>query len=380
MGLNIRLAGRKSDGTVSQRIRVLEERVERLSQDRAVRKSFLATLVSLQPLIAGVLIAGVGTMATINYNNHQLQIAELNALDKFRPYLASDKPQDREFGYYAIIALGHEALVAKLIGTKKDPAGENPLVALLQSNDASIREIARLGLLSLPQERRVRSIVNIFERGTPEPNYQSVTAIPGDTGILGYGVIDATLGSGNLYRLIKAYSEVPGAKYREKLALYLDRLASSDGALAKDDAFARLLKDAGTDPEMQRLQDVYFKERYLNPAYAFAQKEGISTALGIAVIYDSIIQGSWAKMRDDVKSTMGTVEKIGEKKWIEAYVKRRKEWMSSHPRIDLQRQTYRMDTFLSLIAEGNWELIPPLKIRGVVIPETLEDSISLPSK
>jgi hypothetical protein len=64
-------------------------------------RGIVDTLATLAPLISGVLIAGVGMVATVLYNERQLQLAQLTALDKYRGYLASNNPQERIFGYEA---------------------------------------------------------------------------------------------------------------------------------------------------------------------------------------------------------------------------------------------------------------------------------------
>jgi len=357
-------------------IRELSRKIEELNTQKSATKGFLATLIALQPLLAGVLIAGVGTIATIIYNNHQLQLVQLNALDKYRTYLASTDPQEREFGYQAFLALGQESFVAKLIGIKKDPAGEDVLITITeQSKDPAARAVARQSLLSLPQERRIRAIVNIFETGKVESDYRAVTRIPGQT-ILTYGSGGSSLGSGDLSTLIQSYVEAPDGRFGNALSPYLARLQSRDGLLANEQNFLDALRQAGADPVMQRLQDDLFKQKFFDPAYALARKEGIATALGVAVVYDSIVQGAWMRLRDEVNTREGTLQALGEKKWVAAYVKHRREWLATKPN-PLRTLVYRMDAFLALIAAGNWDLLPPLDIRGVIIDDSkLESSTS----
>ena len=57
------------------------------------------------------------------------------------------------------------------------------------------------------QKRTAQAIVNIFETGRVAGDYGAVTLLPGDAGHLTYGRSQTTLGSGNLFLLIKAYCE-----------------------------------------------------------------------------------------------------------------------------------------------------------------------------
>src|SRR5579859_3352488 len=113
-------------------------------------------------------------------------------------------------------------------------------------------------MLKEQQKRIAQAIVNIFETGTAEGNYADVTLIPNDPGHLTYGRSQTTLGSGNLYLLIKDYCDAPGAQYADGLAPYLTRLKAKDLSLDNDGDLKRLLKQAGNDPVMHTVQDAFF--------------------------------------------------------------------------------------------------------------------------
>jgi chitosanase len=55
---------------------------------------------------------------------------------------------------------------------------------------------------------------------------------------------------------------------------------------------------------------------------------------------------------------------VGEKVWIDAYVRTRHHWLSTHSRSDLRPTVYRMDAFLRLIDLDLWGLELPLVVRG----------------
>jgi hypothetical protein len=111
----------------------LKGRIDEVSarQNVSSRKNWIDKLSSLSPLISGVLIAGVGTFATISYNNRQMDINLLNVLDKFRPYITSENPVDRQFGYECFVKLDEEAFVVKLIEANNDSAGINVIKSIV---------------------------------------------------------------------------------------------------------------------------------------------------------------------------------------------------------------------------------------------------------
>jgi len=222
-------------------------------------------------------------------------------------------------------------------------------------------------MLTELQKKTCQAIVNIFETGTVQGDYSNVTVLRGDTGHLTYGRSQTTLASGNLFILLKDYCDTPGAEYAQELAGYLEKLSNRDIGLDSDNAFRSLLRDAGSDPVMKLVQDGFFDRIYWQPALKSATNEGIKTPLGVGVVYDSHIHGSWQLILKKTNSKLGTVVSAGEKVWIAGYVDLRKNWLATHSNKILHKTVYRMDTFLNLIAQNQWDLNLPLVIRGIRI-------------
>jgi chitosanase len=86
--------------------------------------------------------------------------------------------------------------------------------------------------------------------------------------------------------------------------------------------------------------------------------------LGVAIVYDSFVQGSWEAMRNRTNQEVGNVASAGEQPWITAYVVTRRTWLATHSRADLRATVYRMDAFQRLIDQGYWGLELPLVVRG----------------
>ena len=219
------------------------------------------------------------------------------------------------------------------------------------------------------QKKAAQSIINIFETGRPRGDYGQVTLLSGDSGHLTYGRSQTTLASGNLYLLIKAYCEAADAEFAAGLGEYLEKLADRDTTLDNDTTFRHILRNAGADPVMHDVQDEFFDRVYWTPSVQHANAMSISTALGIGVVYDSHVHGSWQRMRDRTNSTHGLVDAIGEKVWIENYIQERRDWLANHSKTILHKTVYRMDAFRQLIDAANWELALPFRVRGVLIDE-----------
>lgn len=220
------------------------------------------------------------------------------------------------------------------------------------------------------QKKTAQAIVNIFETGRALGDYGSVTVLAGDTGHLTYGRSQTTLGSGNLARLIKAYCDAEG-RFSENLRPFLPSFEDRDVSLDTNDAVKDLLRKAGSDPVMQGLQDAFFDRLYWEPALKSAGDNGVSLPLGIAVIYDSKIHGSFDLVRKLTNEQYAQPGPADEKQWISAYVTARRQWLANHQNALLHKTVYRMDAFRELIDGDKWELPLPLNVRSVVINEDI---------
>lgn len=218
-------------------------------------------------------------------------------------------------------------------------------------------------MLSHIQKQTAQAIVNIFETDAVLGNYSTVTVLPGDSGHLTYGKSQTTLGSGNLHQLIARYCDESEARYAKQLRPYLMALENRDTSLDEDQHLHNLLAACADDPIMIKTQDVFFDEVYWQLAEKRSQKQGLQTALGMAIVYDSTIHGSWDYMRHRTNREHGFMDALGEKSWLSKYINTRHDWLANHRRRILRRTTYRMHTFTDMIAEDFWNLPLPMVIR-----------------
>lgn len=222
-------------------------------------------------------------------------------------------------------------------------------------------------------------IVEIFEtsklNGSAD-SYGRVTLIKGDTGRLTYGKHQATLNSGHLLNVINKYIENKGSlagEFDKFIAILQAKALSVD----TDQELHTLLRRAGSDPVMQYTQDKYFKTEFSAPALKWFDRMECTYPLSYAIIYDSIIHGSWFSsvwggMKGRTDENFGTIEEIGEKEWMQSYVETRRNWLAYHVNVALNSTVYRMDSFLALIEAGNWELSLPLEVHNIEIKKIME--------
>lgn len=142
----------------------------------------------------------------------------------------------------------------------------------------------------------------------------------------------------------------------------MERARQRDTTLAEDNEFLDALDQAAQDPVMQAIQTRLALSRW-RPAFAEARNRGLREPLSYAIVYDSFVHGSWARLHQQTASEVGTLTPENERTWMLAYVRHRRAWLADHSNALLNRVAYRMDTMLGLIETSNWELAPPFDVR-----------------
>lgn len=113
-------------------------------------RPWLEILVGVTPLLIGLLVTGGGAYFTHVYHTKQIQIGQLEALDKLRAPLLSEDPYEREFAYFSFVLLGYEQLALKLIQLKKDGAGRSVAQDIKRNGSAAAKANALATLAILP--------------------------------------------------------------------------------------------------------------------------------------------------------------------------------------------------------------------------------------
>ena len=134
-----------------------------MSDAHEKHKDLWDKIASITPLVLGIAVTGMGGLFTQVYNYRQLQLNQITALDKLRPLLSSEKPEEREFGYASFAALGYEEVAVRIIQIKTDQSGRTVLVELQKSSsNPQLQANATEALKSLDEAKR---LVNKLEYG-----------------------------------------------------------------------------------------------------------------------------------------------------------------------------------------------------------------------
>jgi len=229
--------------------------------------------------------------------------------------------------------------------------------------DAALAALPAAPLTGI-QQRTAQAIVNLFETSQVLGDYGCVTVLAGDAGHLTFGRSQTSLGSGNLAKLIERYAANPAARWAARLVGYLPRLRAIDLTLDQDELLKNILRASADDPVMRDVQDRFFDEVYWQAAARAAARAGIVLPLGLAIVYDSQVHGSWALLRDRTQAAVGSPAQAGEREWLHRYVAERRNWLATHSNPLLRKTVYRMDTMQRLIELGAWALQLPLVVQG----------------
>lgn len=224
-------------------------------------------------------------------------------------------------------------------------------------------------LLNEKQKHLIERVVNVFETGSAEGNYSAIAIFndgPKDIRQITYGRSQTTE-YGNLRELVQRYAGAGGI-YSKKLKPFVEKIGRS--ALTDNEDFKDLLRKAGKeDPVMRKTQDVFFDEKYYQPAMNWAKDNGFILPLSALVIYDSFIQSGG--ILNDIRNMFPeSSPKNGgnEIEWTTAYVLSREQWLANHFRPAVRKTIYRTKCFKDQIATGNWILNnTPVNANGVKV-------------
>lgn len=219
------------------------------------------------------------------------------------------------------------------------------------------------------KKEKIQQILNVFETGSVQGDYAKVTIFadgPGNRRQITYGRSQTTE-YGNLKRLLEMYVNEADAKYRTEFQPYISMIGSTP--LVDNRAFIDLLRRAGADTIMHRVQDRFFDEVYWQPAVRWAEQNGFTKPLSMLVIYDSFIHsGSILQFLRRRFPAVPPANGGKEEDWITQYVDTRHSWLQNHSRVILRNTVYRTNAFKRAFQQNDWNLEKPFNANGVVVP------------
>lgn len=217
---------------------------------------------------------------------------------------------------------------------------------------------------------KIEQIVNCFETGTPYGNYSDVTLYndgPNELLQVTYGRAGVTEYGGNLEKVLVSYINKKGDK-SNILYPYIAKIGKRPSVLAVDNVFIALLKELGHDTIMHQAQDEIFDSEYWVTAQKFYQDNKFTLPLSMLVIYDSYIHsGSVPMFLRNRFSERTPLNGGNERKWIDAYVETRGQWLKFHSNPILRQTVYRTNLFKKLSSDNNWNLDGNINANGEIV-------------
>ena len=222
--------------------------------------------------------------------------------------------------------------------------------------------------LTEQQKRIIEQVVNVFETGRVTGDYGAIARFADGP----HGVRQVTYGRsqtteyGKLDDLIDRYVK-SGGLVSAQLGPFVSKIGVTP--LVDDDTFLDLLRKAGRDPVMQKVQDKFFDARYFQPGMDWATANRFDLPLSALVIYDSFIHsGSIPGFLRKRFPTRVPVNGGAEKDWVRDYVAARDAWLRNHSNSLLRKTVYRTECFKSEIDRNNWDLAQlPIKAHGIAV-------------
>lgn len=214
-----------------------------------------------------------------------------------------------------------------------------------------------------------RAILSVFETDKEQGDPRAVAVLDDKAGV-SYGIKQFTHGSGSLEKVLRKFAVLAPAHLASALR-YADRLkdksAANVEAMGKEGAFRQWLRQAGETPEMRMAQESIADEAYLNPAIEECERCAFIEPLSLAVVFDSFVQGSWARCKNDTNARHK--HPVVERQWITDYLIVRTQFLRTRGSSAARASVYRPAAFQALIQRGNWQLTTPFQVRSRTIEE-----------
>jgi len=216
----------------------------------------------------------------------------------------------------------------------------------------------------------IRRVLSVAECGEPDFPFSEVYVYADDNRFtpprrqITYS-IGFTEGGSNLSKVLARYIEAGGALANDLKAFTVGLGDKSRGSLAGNQAFIGLLKAAGKEGLMQRVQREEFDRMYLVPAIKWGETYGFTLSLSFLVIADSFLHsGSMLGFLMQKFPEKKPVDGGNEQKWISDYLNARKTWLATHSNKILNKTVYRANCYLIEVSKANWDLATSLVMNG----------------
>ncbi len=227
--------------------------------------------------------------------------------------------------------------------------------------------------LTPAQRRRAEQLTSIFENGTIELQYAYAEALGDGRGITA-GRAGFTTATGDAVLVVQAYVDVvPTAPIADYLPRLHELADAEDGSLVGLDGFVDAWATAAADAAFRQAQDDVVELLYYAPALVRADDVGVCAPLGVAIIYDTIIQHGEGDDPDGLPALIGrTTDARGgdatadEAGWLREFVAQRRATLANafdpDTRAEWAASVDRADVLLDLIDADAWQLDGPIHV------------------
>jgi chitosanase len=285
------------------------------------------------------------------------------------------------------IVVGMSAVVA---GTAGGPAGDvrvgpaadpsagattsAPAVPSTTGPPPPVRDArpAVAGELDPGQRRIADQLVSVFENDTTVIQYDYVEDLGDGRGITA-GRAGFCSGCGDMLEVVRRYTEVAPDS---DLAGYESALkAAADGDDADLDGLDAAWRRAAADARFRAIQDAVVERFYFGPAAALAAGNGLRTALGVAVLYDTAVQHGTGSDHDSVRGIVDRTNEamngspangVDEVAWLGTFLGKRREVLENPSSAATAKawgeSTGRVDALEALLRQGELALVAPLVV------------------
>lgn len=233
--------------------------------------------------------------------------------------------------------------------------------------------------LTADQKLTAQRITNFFENGDLKFHYSYIEDLKDGRGYTA-GFFGCCSGTGDMLAVVERYcrmTKIVNPENRLRYCLpelrHLAEKSSDDVSVLNEDGFdfEKVWKDAANDPLFRKAQHEVCDELYWEPSQKYAAKLGVKSAIGAAILYDTIIQHGDGTDEDSLKALIDRVpfrvNGVNEETWLAAFLKVRHDDLVSPYDHSTQKvwaaSAGRVTALNKLLDSGNMILAKPFQIR-----------------
>ncbi len=252
------------------------------------------------------------------------------------------------------------------------------VIAVQQTSDRPLE-------LSVEQRLVIDQLESVLLHDTPVIQYDRVTPAHDGRGLIA-GRGDFSTAEGETLALVEEYGarESESPLVRDYLPILKELARQGNPDVTRLAGFPAAWQVANLDPLLRHLQDDRVSKLQFQPALAIARELGVSRPLGLAILYDTLIQhgnrnnlDSLASLIERTNTTAGGAPRdIDEQYWLATFLDRREETLlrpAQPTKATIWPYTAgRVQALRDLLADGNMDLTAPLVVNPYGVAHTIE--------